>query len=53
MAAKKDHLLLCLALGKELADKTEKLPKLDRASAEGEIMRKSYKKNGMNNPGRS
>lgn len=47
----KNRLLLSLALGADHAKKVEKLPKLD--AKEAEIVRRGYRRNGMNNPGRS
>jgi hypothetical protein len=49
----KAKLLLALALNQEHTEKVQKLPKLDRSGKEGEIVRRGYRQNGMNNPGRS
>jgi len=51
--ADKNKLLLCLALGADTAKRVENLPKLDRSGKEGEIVRRGYRQNGMNSPGRS
>ena len=49
--ADRNHLLLCLALGKDAAQRTEKLPSAN--AKEQVIVREAHRKGNVNSPGRS
>lgn len=53
MATKKDHLLLCLALGKDTAERTSKMPAIAPGSKQQQMIDAAKRRGTQNSPGRS